>query len=88
MNYFIITTDAEINIPALSRGLADQFQIVLDSIDISETPPNGRATISVEFGARGDEDTFVSTWIIVNNEGKGLLSGSHRVAEYICKGRE
>lgn len=41
-----------------------------DSIDIPETPLNGRATISVEFDARGDEDTFVSIWIIVNDEGK------------------
>jgi hypothetical protein len=36
-----------------------------DSIDIPETPPNGRATISVEFDARDDEDIIVSTWIIV-----------------------
>lgn len=160
MNYFTIPTDAEINIPALSRALADQFQIVIheadsdaevvaanyqryltetveegwtpykplydgdsfwvetapaershsvdfyekfthtwkllntgkakwtgrklvctnkeditpyadmDSIDIPETPPNGRATISVGFDARGDEDTFVSTWIIVDDKGK------------------
>ena len=70
MNYFIIPTDAEINILALSRGLADQFQIVMESIYIPETLPNGRATISVEFDARGDEDIFVSTWIIVNDEGK------------------
>lgn len=160
MNYFTLSTDAEINIPALSRALADQFHLVIhepdsdvgvvaanyqryltepvekgwtpykplydgdsfwvetalaershsvdfyekfthtwkllnsgkvkwtgrklvctnkeditpyadmDSIDIPETPPNGRATISVRFDARGDEDTFVSTWIIVDDKGK------------------
>ena len=71
MNCFIIPTDKEINISAFSRWLADQFQIAMDdNIDIPETPPNGRATISVEFDARGDEYTFVSTWIIVNDEGK------------------
>ena len=66
MNCFIIPTNKEINILAFSRWLADQFQIVMDdSIDIPETPPNGRATISVEFDARDDEDIIVSTWIIV-----------------------
>ena len=71
MNCFIIPTDKEINISAFSRWLADQFQIVMDdSIDIPETTPNGRATISVEFAARGDKDIIVSTWIIVTMKGR------------------
>ena len=40
------------------------------SIDIPETAPNGRATVSVEFDARGDEDTFESQWVMVDKNNK------------------
>ena len=40
------------------------------SIDIPETAPNGRATVSVEFDARGDEKTFESQWVMVDKNNK------------------
>lgn len=40
------------------------------SIDIPDTAPNGRAVVSVEFDARGDEDTFESQWVMVDNDNK------------------
>ncbi len=40
------------------------------SIDIPDTAPNGRAAVSVEFDARGCEDSFVSEWTIVDQDGK------------------
>lgn len=43
-------------------------------IDIPDTEPNGKATITVAFDARGTEDTFVSTWSIVDAEGKDCFS--------------
>lgn len=38
------------------------------SVDIPDTAPNERATVSVEFDARGQEDTFVSKWIMVDKD--------------------
>lgn len=160
MNYFTIPTDADINIPALTKALADQLQIIIHepnsdddiiatnyqqylsqpetdessfhkplcdgdafwvetapadrrhvvdfyehfthiwkllnfgkvpwtgrrlicinedsitpcamqlSIDIPDTAPNGRAVLSVEFDARGDEDTFESQWVMVDKNNK------------------
>ena len=40
------------------------------SIGIPDTSPNGRAIVSVEFDARGDEDTFESKWVIVDKDNK------------------
>lgn len=40
------------------------------SIDIPDTAPNGRATVSVEFDARGNEDTFESKWVMVDKDNK------------------
>ena len=40
------------------------------SIDIPNTAPNGRAVVSVEFDARGDEDTFESQWVMVDKNNK------------------
>ena len=40
------------------------------SIGIPDTAPNGRAIVSVEFDARGDEDTFESKWVIVDKDNK------------------
>jgi len=40
------------------------------SIDIPDTAPNGRAVVSVEFDARGDEDTFESQWVMVDKNNK------------------
>lgn len=158
MNYFTIPTDADINVLALAKALADQFQIIIhepdsnadiiamnyqhylsetetdepsihkplydgdafwvetapvdrchvvdfyehfthtwkllnsgkvawtgrrlicineesitpyavqQSIDIPDTDPNGRATVSVEFDARGDENTFESKWVMVDKD--------------------
>jgi len=160
MNYFTIPTDADINVTALARALADQLQIIIhepgsdadiiatnyqqylsepvtdeasfhrplydgdafwvetapvdrrhvvdfyehfthtwkllnsgkiawmgrrlvcvnedsitpcamqQSIDIPDTAPNGRAVVSVEFDARGDEDTFESEWVMVDKGNK------------------
>ena len=40
------------------------------SIDIPDTAPNGRAVVSVEFDARGDEDTFESQWVMVDKNNR------------------
>ena len=40
------------------------------SIDIPDTAPNGRAVVSVEFDARGDEDAFESQWVMVDKNNK------------------
>lgn len=40
------------------------------SIDIPDTAPGGRAVVSVEFDARGDEDSFESEWIMVDKDNK------------------
>lgn len=40
------------------------------SVDIPDTAPDGRVSISVEFDARGKEDRFLSEWIMVDKNGK------------------
>ncbi len=40
------------------------------SIDIPDTAPNERAVVSVEFDARGNEDTFESQWVMVDKNNK------------------
>lgn len=40
------------------------------SIDIPNTAPNGRAVVSVEFDARGDEDNYESEWVMVDKDNK------------------
>lgn len=40
------------------------------SVDIPDTAPNGRVAISVEFDARGSEDTYISEWIMVDGDNK------------------
>lgn len=40
------------------------------SVDIPDTAPDGRVSISVEFDARGNEDRFISEWIMVDKNGK------------------
>lgn len=43
------------------------------SIDLPDTAPNQSATVSAEFDARGEENTFVSKWIMINEEGKNCF---------------
>lgn len=43
------------------------------SIDLPDTAPNRSAKVSVEFDARGEEDTFVSKWIMVNEDGNNCF---------------
>ncbi len=43
---------------------------IKESIDIPDTNPNSRVSITVEFDARGVEDDFVSAWMIVDSEGR------------------
>ena len=38
------------------------------SIELPDTDPNRSATVSVEFDARGEEETFVSRWFMVNED--------------------
>ena len=40
------------------------------SIDIPDTAPNGHVVLSVEFDARGNEDTFESQWVMVDKDDK------------------
>lgn len=43
---------------------------LITSVDIPETLPGERATVFAEFDARGTENVFVSSWTMVNSEGK------------------
>lgn len=46
------------------------------SIDLPETAPNCSAIVSTKFDARGEEETFVSKWIIVNEDGSNCFPES------------
>lgn len=40
------------------------------SIDIPDTAPNRRVILSIEFDARGDENSFESKWVMVDKHNK------------------
>ena len=40
------------------------------SIDIPDTAPNRRVILSIEFDARGDENSFESKWVMVDKDNK------------------